>query len=243
MSLFATILAQQTVELIDTAAAVATTATAAPAAAAPAAELSVWELCLKGGVIMIPLLLLSIVCIYIFVERYLVVSRARKEDPTFMHRIKDYVKEGDVESAENLCRRTDSPTSRIVAKGLTLLDRPADDIQKSMENVGNIEVASLSRGLPWLATTSAGAPMLGFLGTVLGMVTAFFNLANAGTSASIDVLAGGIYEALVTTVAGLIVGVIALFAYNYLQARINGVINSLESRTTEFVDLVKDSKK
>ncbi|MBQ7212084.1 MAG: MotA/TolQ/ExbB proton channel family protein [Muribaculaceae bacterium] len=242
MSVLATILAQQTVEVIDTAAAVATSATAAPAAAAEAAQLSVWELCLKGGVIMIPLLLLSIISIYIFIERYIVVSRARKEDPTFMKRIKDYVNEGEIESAENLCRRTDSPASRMIAKGLSLIGRPADDIQKSIENVGNVEVAGLSKGLPWLATTAAGAPMIGFLGTVTGMVTAFFNLANAGTSASIDILAGGIYEALVTTVAGLIVGIIALFAYNYLLARINGVVNALESRTAEFMDLVKDSK-
>ena len=242
MSIISTIIAQQAVEMIDTAAAVATTATAAAPAAAPA-ELSIWDLCLKGGIIMIPLVLLSIVCVYIFVERYLVISRARKEDPSFMERIKDYVKDGEIESAENLCRRTDSPTSRMIAKGLSLLGRPADDIQKSIENVGNIEVARLNKGLPWLATTSAGAPMLGFLGTVTGMVTAFYNLASAGNSASIDVLAGGIYEALVTTVAGLIVGVIALFAYNYLLSRINGVINSLESRTMEFMDLVKEPEK
>lgn len=244
MSILSSIIAQQAVEMIDTAAAVATSATPAAAApAAPAAELSVWELCLKGGIIMIPLVLLSIVCIYIFVERYLAISRAHKEDATFMERIKDYYKDGEIESAVNLCRRTDSPTSHMIEKGLSLLGRPADDIQKSVENVGNIEVARLSRGLPWLATTSAGAPMLGFLGTVTGMVTAFYNLASAGSSASIDVLAGGIYEALVTTVAGLIVGVIALFAYNYLLARINSVINSLESRTIEFMDLVKEPEK
>lgn len=189
---------------------------------------------------MIPLALLLIVSIYVFIERWLAIRRADKDDNTFMIRIKDYILDGDPESAQTLCDRTNTPYSRLIAKGISRLGRPMNDVLVTIENTGNIEVANLGKRLPWLATTAAGAPMLGFLGTVWGMVQAFYNLAKAGTSANIDVLAGGIYQALVTTVAGLVVGIVALFAYNYLVARINGVMNSLESKTMEFMDLLNE---
>lgn len=203
-------------------------------------ELSVWDLCLEGGFIMIPLLLLSLVSIYIFVERYMALNKASQEDATFMKRIKDYIHEGEIESAQNLCKKNGSPYARLIAKGISRIGRPMNDVLVAIENTGNLEIANLNKGLPWLATTAAGAPMLGFLGTVMGMVNAFYNLASAGSSANIDVLAGGIYEALVTTVAGLIVGIIALFAYNYLVARINKVMNMLEAKTMEFMDLLNE---
>ena len=202
--------------------------------------LSFWELCLKGGFIMIPLALLLIVSIYVFFERWIAIHSAAKEDDTFMKRIKDYILEGDPESAMTLCNRTNTPYSRLILKGITRIGRPMNDVLVAIENTGNIEVANLGRRLPWLATTAAGAPMLGFLGTVWGMVQAFYNLAKAGSSANIDVLAGGIYQALVTTVAGLVVGIVALFAYNYLVASINGVMNSLEAKTMEFMDLLNE---
>ena len=173
-----------------------------------AGDLNLWELACKGGIIMIPLLLLSLLSIYIFFERLQVIRRAAREDNTFMERIKDYIHEGDI----------------LVA----------------IENVGNIEIAKLEKGFPWLATTAAGAPMLGFLGTVTGMVRAFYNMASAGNNADISTLSGGIYEALVTTVAGLIVGIIALFAYNYLISRVDGVMNQLEAKTMEFMDLLNE---
>ena len=157
-----------------------------------------------------------------------------------MQRIKDYIHDGEIDSALNMCRRTNTPYARLIEKGITRIGRPMNDVLVAIENVGNIEVATLGKGLPWLATTAAGAPMLGFLGTVIGMVEAFYNLASAGNSANIDILAGGIYEALVTTGAGLIVGIVALFAYKYLVARINGVMNSLESKTMEFMDLLNE---
>lgn len=203
-------------------------------------ELSVWELCVEGGFIMIPLAILSIIAIYIFIERAIIIRKAAKEDSTFMKRIKDYIHEGELESAQNLCNHTDTPYARLISKGISRIGRPMNDVLVAIENTGNIEVAALGKGLPWLATTAAGAPMLGFLGTVIGMVEAFYNLASAGSAANIDVLAGGIYEALVTTVAGLIVGIIALFAYNYLVARINGVMNILEGKTMEFMDLLNE---
>lgn len=212
----------------------------AQAAAAQVKSLTLWELCFEGGYIMIPLALLSLVCIYIFVERAIVINRAAREDRTFMRRIKDYIHDEEFESAINLCRSTDTPYSRLIAKGISRIGRPMNDVLVAIENIGNIEVSRLGKGLPWLATTAAGAPMLGFLGTVIGMVQAFFNLASAGSAASIDLLAGGIYEALVTTVAGLIVGIIALFAYNYLVARIDTVMRQLESKTMEFMDLLNE---
>lgn len=203
-------------------------------------ELSVWDLCLKGGFIMIPLLILSLVSIYIFVERYLALRKAAVDDVTFMKRIKDYIHDGEVESAENLCKKTDTPYARLIGKGISRIGRPMNDVLVAIENVGNIEVARLGKGFTWLATTAAGAPMLGFLGTVTGMVKAFFSLASAGNSANISILAGGIYEALVTTVAGLVVGIIALFAYNYLTARVNHIMNQLENKTMEFMDLLNE---
>ena len=183
--------------------------------------LSFWSLVMDGGYIMIPLALLLLVTVYVFTERSIVIGRAAKEDNSFMNRIRDYVHDADIESARNLCKKTDTPYARLI-------------------DTGNIEIANLGKGLPWLSTTAAGAPMLGFLGTVVGMIDAFFSLANAGTSANITVLSSGIYQALVTTVAGLVVGIIALFAYNYLVARINRVMNAMETKTMEFMDLLNE---
>ena len=203
-------------------------------------DLNLWDLACKGGIIMIPLLLLSLLSIYIFVERLQVIRRAAREDNSFMERIKDYIHEGNIDSALKLCKKTNTPYSRLIAKGISRLGRPMNDVLVAIENVGNIEIAKLEKGFPWLATTAAGAPMIGFLGTVTGMVRAFYNMALAGNNADISTLSGGIYEALVTTVAGLIVGIIALFAYNYLVSRVDGVMNQLESKTMEFMDLLNE---
>jgi biopolymer transport protein ExbB len=204
------------------------------------AELSMWELCLKGGIIMIPLLILSVISIYILVERFIAIRKAAQEDKTFMKRIKDYIHDGEIESAMNLCKKTNTPYSRLILKGITRIGRPMNDVLVAIENVGNLEIAELEKGFTWLATTAAGAPMLGFLGTVTGMVQAFFAMASAGSNANVTVLASGIYEALVTTVAGLFVGIIALFAYNYLVAMVNKVMKQLEAKTMEFLDLLNE---
>ena len=151
-------------------------------------ELNLWSLMLKGGFFMIPLLLLSILSIYIFVERLLVIQRAGREDNTFMERIKDYIHEGEIETALKLCKKTDTPAARLIAKGISRLGRPMNDVLVAIENVGNIEIARLEKGFPWLATTAAGAPMIGFLGTVTGMVNAFYNMASAGNNADITTL-------------------------------------------------------
>lgn len=202
--------------------------------------LSFWSLVMDGGYIMIPLAIMLLVTIYIFTERCIVIGRASKEDSTFMNRIRDYVHEGDIESAFNLCKKTDTPYARLISKGLSRIGRPMNDVLVAIENTGNIEVAALGKGFPWLSTTAAGAPMLGFLGTVTGMIQAFYAMASAGTSANITVLSSGIYQALVTTVAGLVVGILALFAYNYLVSRVNRVMNTMEQRTMEFMDLLNE---
>ncbi len=189
---------------------------------------------------MIPIALLALISIYILIERAIALCRANRSDDTFMRRIKDYIHEGEIESAYNLCRNNNSPYARLIAKGISRIGRPTADVQAAIENTGNIEVAALGKGLPWLATTAAGAPMLGFLGTVIGMVQAFYAIAADGNTATITSFSSGIYTALVTTVAGLIVGVIALFAYNYLVARINSVMNLLESKSMEFMDLLNE---
>ena len=211
--------------------------------AAAEETLNVWSLCLKGGIIMIPLLILSLVSIYIFIERWLALRKAATEDATFMKKIKDYIHDGEIESATLLCRKTDTPYARLIQKGISRIGRPMNDVLVAIENVGNIEIANLGKGFTWLATTAAGAPMIGFLGTVTGMVKAFFALSTAGNNANITVLAGGIYEALVTTVAGLVVGIIALFAYNYLTSRVSKVMNKLERSTMEFMDLLNEPAK
>lgn len=208
--------------------------------ASPPPSLSLWDLCLEGGWTMIPMALLLLLSIYVFVERLIVINRAGKEDENFMDRIRGYLHEGETESALNLCAATPTPYARLIAKGISRIGRPMNDVLVTIENTGNLEVATLSRGLPWLATTAAGAPMIGFLGTVIGMVQAFYAIAQAGSSASIDSFASGIYAALVTTVAGLIVGIIALFAYNFLVARINKIMNKLEARTMDFMDLLNE---
>lgn len=209
--------------------------------AAPATEpLSFWDLCMQGGVLMIPIALLLLFSIYYFIERWLTIRKANRQPDNFMQRIKDYIHEGEIESAQNLCKKTNTPYARLISKGISRIGRPMNDVLVAIENTGNIEVATLGKGLPWLATTAAGAPMLGFLGTVIGMVQAFYNIAATGSSADIATFSGGIYTALVTTVAGLIVGVVALFAYNILVAKINNVMTSLEGKTMEFMDLLNE---
>lgn len=200
-------------------------------------EMNLWDMAVKGGWIMIVLAILSVLCVYIFVERLMAIRKASKVDPVFMDRIHDYVKTNELKSAINYCRITNTPASNMIEKGLERIDRPAAEVQATLENAGNLEIAKLEQGLPVMATISSGAPMIGFLGTVLGMVRAFWEMANAGNNIDITLLSSGIYEAMVTTVGGLIVGIVAMFAYNYLVARVNDVANVLEAQTLSFMDL------
>lgn len=203
-------------------------------------KLSLWDLTMDGGYLMIPLALLLLVSIYVFIERCIVLNKALKMDPTFMQRIREYIKNGDIDNATNLCKRADTAVSRMLLKGVERIGRPVQDVLAAIENQGNLESAGMGRGMTWLSTTAAGAPMLGFLGTVTGMIEAFFALAKSGTAANITVLSSGIYQALVTTVAGLVVGILAMFAYNYLTTRLNRIINLMEARTMDFMDLLNE---
>lgn len=189
---------------------------------------------------MIALAVLLLVGVYIAIERAIIVSKASHQDETFMKRIRDYIHDGEIDAAKELCRNSDTPYGRLIGKGISRIGRPMNDVLVTIENTGNMEIASLSKGLPWLATIAGAAPMLGFLGTVIGMVESFYAIAASGNSAQIGDFAGGIYTALVTTVAGLIVGIVAMFAYNYLVARVNKVMNMLEARTMDFMDLLNE---
>ena len=201
---------------------------------------SLIEMALKGGWIMIPLLLLSILAIYIFGERWWAIRKASQIDENFMRNIHDYIHEGKIKAAINLCQSQETPIARLIEKGIERIGRPLNDIQTAVENMGNVEVARLEKGLPMLATIAGGAPMIGFLGTVIGMIQAFYNMSQAGSNVDITLLSGGIYTAMVTTVAGLIVGIIAYFGYNYLVARIDNIVYKMESNTIEFMDLLHE---
>lgn len=203
-------------------------------------EMDLWDMACKGGWIMIVLAVMSVIAFYIFFERAVIIRKAGKDDPLFMDRIRDYVKSGDVKSAVNYCRMTNTPSARMIEKGIQRMGRPVADIQAAIENTGNIEVAKLEDKLSIMATISSGAPMLGFLGTVTGMVRAFWNMANAGNNIDITLLSGGIYEAMITTVGGLIVGIAVMFAYNHLVYRIDKVVGQMEARTMAFMDLLNE---
>ena len=200
--------------------------------------MSLFDLFLKGGALMWVLLALSIIAIYIFGKKWWLIRKAGRIDSNFMKDIRSLMLEGKTKSAINLCRRYDSPVSYMVETGIERAGRPLSDIQTAIENTANIEVAKLEKGLPALATIAGGAPMIGFLGTVMGMVQAFFNMASAGNNIDITLLSGGIYVAMITTVGGLIVGIIAYFGYNYLTSRISDLVFTMESATIDFMDLL-----
>ncbi len=201
---------------------------------------NLWEIVIDGGFLMIPLAILLLISIYIFIERCLVISRAVQPDRNLMKRIRESVQEGDIENAERLCKKNDSPYSRLIMRGISRIGRPTQEVMGAIENTGNIEISRLSKGLAWLSTTAAGAPMIGFLGTVVGMMQSFDSMASKGTAVSITDLGGGISMALITTVAGLVVGILALFAYNYLAARLGKILTNMETTTMEFMDMLNE---
>lgn len=203
-------------------------------------DLSFWNMTLKGGWIMIPIFLLSILAVYIMVERYFAIQKAEKEDENFMKEIKSYILQGKIEEAHICCKNNTSPVALMVDKGISRIGKPLADVREAIENVGKLEVFKLEKRLALLATVSGAAPMIGFLGTVLGMIRAFYDMANAGGNFSISMLSNGIYTAMVTTVAGLIVGIVAYLGYNLLVAKVNKVVNKLELRATEFMDLLNE---
>jgi biopolymer transport protein ExbB len=201
---------------------------------------SLIEMAAKGGWLMWVLLALSIIAIYIFGKKWWMIHKAQQVDKNFMRDIRDYIHEGKTKSAVSLCQKYDSPVARLVEKGIERIGRPLSDIQTAVENEGKMEVAKLEKRVSLVATVASLGPMLGFLGTVTGMVSAFQAMAHAGNNIDISNLAGGIYEAMITTVGGLIVGIIAYFLYNILVNRINKVVMELETRSMEFMDLLHE---
>ncbi len=207
-------------------------------------EMNLWTMATYGGPIMIVLAAMFALGIYLFIERFVTIKQASQEDKSFMNRIKDYIYDGKIDAALKLCRDINTPTSRMVEKGISRLGRPMSDVLVAIENVGNMEIAKLEKGLVIIASISGGAPMLGFLGTVTGMVTVFYNMSqNSGGTIQLGDLSTGMYQAMVTTIGGLIVGIIAYFAYNYLVSRVDSVVRILESKTMEFLDLLNEPVK
>jgi biopolymer transport protein ExbB len=215
----------------------------AAATAQQEAPLSYFELAVKGGWVMIPIFILSLIAIYIFVERFLTIKNAGKIDQNFMNRIKDYIHDGKVDSALALCQSTGNPLARMIEKGISRIGRPLNDINTAIQNVGQVEIYKLEKGLAILASCAGAAPMLGFFGTVLGMVKTFMDMSAAGTSLDIGVLSNGIYIALITTVGGLLVGIPAYFAYNYLVSKVEELVNRFEAYSIEFMDLLNEPVK
>jgi len=206
-------------------------------------KLTLLDLAIKGGWVMIPIVLLSFVAAYIFIERYYVIRNATKEDMNFMNRINDYIHDGKIDAALALCRSTDSPSARMVEKGINRLGRPLQDISTAIENVGRLEISKLEKGFPTLATIAGAEPMLGFLGTVIGMVKSFYAMSQAGNNIEVSMMSGGIYSALITTAAGLLIGIICYFAYNTLVVRVERVVFNLEATLTEFMDILNEPLK
>lgn len=204
-------------------------------------KMNLWQMAVNGGPIMIVLAIMLGLAVYLFIERLITIRQAQEEDKSFMNRIKDYIYDGKIDSAIKLCRDTNTPTARMIEKGISRLGRPMNDVLVAIENVGNIEIAKLEKGLVILATISGGAPMIGFLGTVFGMVTTFFEMAQKdGGTILLGDLSTGMYIAMVTTIGGLIVGILAYFAYNYLVSRVDSVVRKLEARSMEFLDLLNE---
>lgn len=206
--------------------------------------ISIWELIQNGGwYIMGPLALMSILAVYIIIERSMAIRRALKEEKDFMNKIRDYIHEGKIDSARNLCAQSTSPVSRMLDKGISRIGKPLKDIEVSIENAGKLEVYQLEKGLTLLATISGAAPMIGFLGTVIGMIVTFHTMKISGAGVEIAQLSGGIMQAMVTTVAGLVIGIVAYIAYNTLVARVNKVVQNMEATSIAFMDVLDSPAK
>lgn len=206
--------------------------------------LSIFNLIMEGGlggqIIIGILFVLLTVTIYIYFERFFSIKSASKIDKNFMDQIKDYISNGKIESADALCKRKDTPISRLIGKGISRIGKPLEDINTAIETAGKLEIYQLEKNVSMLATIAGSAPMIGFLGTVIGMIVAIHEIANAGGQIDIKMLSDGLYTAMTTTVAGLIVGIIAYVAYNHLVVRTDKVVYQMEAKSVEFLDLLNE---
>lgn len=205
--------------------------------------MDIFSLIWKGGVVMIPIGLLGIIAVYLSIERYLTIKKAGVLDSKFMGNIKTMVMDGDLKGAQRLCIQNGTPIGLMIDKGLSRIGKPLKDISVAVENVGKLEVYKLEKGMALLATISGAAPMLGFLGTVTGMIRTFNQMQDAGQQITADLLSGGIGEAMMTTVAGLVVGIYAYIAYNLLSSFINKVVYKMEATSVEFLDILHEPGK
>lgn len=205
-------------------------------------SLSVIDLAVKGGFMMIPIAILWVLAIYLFIERVLTINKANQDPEAFMGKIKELVLRGDINGSKMLCSQNNTPVARMIEKGISRIGSPLKNIEASIENVGKIEIFKLEKNLPTLATIAGAAPMMGFLGTVIGMVEAFISISQEEGSVSPKLLSSGIYTAMITTVAGLIVGIIAYLAYNYLVSRVQKVIHKMEYTSIDFIDLLQEPR-
>ena len=218
------------------------TLTIAAATQAVETDLSLWGMILKGGWLMIPIFILSIISVYIFCERYVLIRKYAKNNDSFIGKIRESILAQNIRGAITFCKEENTPMSRMLIKGIQYTQLPISELRAIIESSANLQVSGMEKGLSTLATCAGLAPMIGFLGTVVGMVQAFYDMAMAGNNVNITLLSGGIYTAMITTVAGLIVGIIAYFAYNALTARIDKVINNMESTSAEFMEIVYELK-
>ena len=206
--------------------------------------LSIYQLIMDGGlggqIIIALLFVLLSVALYIYFERFFAIKAASKVDKNFMNQIKDYVSNGKLESAKALCESKNTPTSRLIGKGISRIGKPLEDINTAIETTGKLEIYELEKNVSVLATIAGAAPMIGFLGTVIGMIVAIHEIANAGGQIDIKMLSDGLYTAMTTTVAGLIVGIIAYITYNHLVVRTNKVVYQMEAKSVEFLDLLNE---
>lgn len=216
-----------------------TVAAVANAAAAANQEIKLWDMILKGGPLMIPLGILSLVAVYFFVERYITISRAGKLEENFMPMIRDHISTGNITAARSLSKNTNSPIARMIDKGIQRIGKPIDNIEKSMENVGKLEIYKMEKNLVVLSIIAGIAPMFGFLGTIAGMIQTFFNI-SITSDITLGAIAGGIYVKMVTSATGLIIGLVAYLGYSFLNAQIDKVINKMEGASAEFIDVLQE---
>lgn len=203
-------------------------------------SISVLDLAIQGGFMMVPIFILSVLAIYLFFERLMIINKANQDPDPFMNRVKELVLRGDISGAKMMCAQTDSPIARMILKGLSRIGSPLKNIEASIENVGKLEIFKLEKNLSSIATIAGAAPMMGFLGTVIGMVEAFIAIAQEEGSVSPKLLSSGIYTAMITTVAGLVVGIMAYLAYNFLVTRVQKVVHKMEYTSIEFIDLLQE---
>lgn len=202
-------------------------------------KVSLFQLLMQGGVLMIPLLACSIIMVYIFAERFMAIRKASSDDPQFIARVRDLIASGNLQGARSVCRNTSTPEARMIEKGISRIGKPIDQIERSMEATGKLEIYKLEKNLSTLSTISAIAPMFGFLGTIFGMMILFSDIQRAN-SLEINTLAGGIYTKMVTSAVGLIIGLLSYIGYRHLNAKINRSVNRMEATTTEFLDILQE---